>query len=760
MKIRQDSYRAHVARCLMGAALLANLPVMAGAAEFASVIELSALDGTTGFQINGELAGDRSGNALSAAGDVNGDGFGDVIIGVSNADPHGTGSGSSYVVFGNAGGFPPVIGLSSLNGTTGFQLNGEQDGDYSGLSVSAAGDVNGDGFDDVIVGAFAAAPHGATSGASYVVFGKAQGFQSVIELSALDGVTGFQISGEAASYSTGRAVASAGDINSDGFDDMIIGAPSASPHGSNTGASYVVFGKAQNFTSVIEVSALNGATGFQINGEAAGNKSGASVSSAGDMNGDGFGDVIIGAPEAGPNGNGSGASYVLFGKAQGFNSVIELSALNGARGFQISGVAENHNSGRSVAAAGDVNGDGFGDVIIGAYLASPNGSYSGSSYVVFGKAKSFKSVVELSALNGTNGFKLNGEAVEDYSGYTVGSAGDMNGDGFSDVIVGAHGADANGSYTGASFVVFGKAGGFAPNFNLSALNGKNGFQLNGEVEGDRSGRPVALAGDVNGDGLSDVFVGADNVDTNGALSGDGQGASYVVFGRAPTAKVTRAGAAAAQYISGGPKADTLKGKRGNDVLEGRGGGDKLQGDDGKDTASYAHAAGPVTANLASPSKNSGQAKGDRYQSIANLEGSGFDDSLTGDGNGNRLTGGKGGDKLKGGSGKDTIVYRLAIESPPGTRDTVIGFNPGTTSSAVDKISLAAMDANTEANGNQAFTFMGTATFNGPGQVRLQVSGSNVVVQGNTGGSTAPEFEIVLKGIAGKIGKVTAKDFKL
>ena len=129
-------------------------------------INLSSLDGSNGFRLDGEAEGDQLGLPVSNAGDVNGDGFDDLIVGVSNADPNGFGSGSSYVVFGQASGFSAAMNLSSLNGGNGFRLDGVTSGDESGRSVSTAGDVNGDGFDDVIVGARHANPNGSLSGSS------------------------------------------------------------------------------------------------------------------------------------------------------------------------------------------------------------------------------------------------------------------------------------------------------------------------------------------------------------------------------------------------------------------------------------------------------------------------------------------------------------------------------------------------------------------------------------------------------------------
>ncbi|HAX75252.1 MAG TPA: hypothetical protein DCY88_05300, partial [Cyanobacteria bacterium UBA11372] len=182
-----------------------------------------------------------------------------------------------------------------------------------------------------------------------------------------------------------------------------------------------------------------------------------SVSSAGDVNGDGLDDLIIGAWGADFNGTNSGSSYVVFGSKSGFSSSLNLSSLNGSNGFAINGIAADDGSGTSVSSAGDVNGDGIDDLIIGAWGADPNGiSNSGQSYVVFGSKSGFGAIFNLSNLNGYNGFAINGIAVGDGAS-SVSSAGDVNGDGFGDVIIGAAGADPNGSNSGQSYVVFGFA---------------------------------------------------------------------------------------------------------------------------------------------------------------------------------------------------------------------------------------------------------------------------------------------------------------
>jgi Ca2+-binding RTX toxin-like protein len=284
---------------------------------FPALFQLSSLDGTNGFEIGGEALTDRSGRSVSAAGDVNGDGFGDVIVGAHEADPVADRSGASYVVFGKASGFSADLALSSLDGTNGFQIGGEADMDFSGTSLSEAGDVNGDGFGDLIVGAPYADPNGNNSGAAYVVFGKASGFAADLALSSLDGSNGFQISGAVEGDRCGCSVSAAGDVNGDGFGDVIVGAPYADPNGDTSGAAYVVFGKAGGFAANL-VSTFDGANGFQIAGETVLDQSGFSVSGAGDVNADGFGDVIVGGFGADPGGvNGAGASHVVFGHATG-----------------------------------------------------------------------------------------------------------------------------------------------------------------------------------------------------------------------------------------------------------------------------------------------------------------------------------------------------------------------------------------------------------------------------------------------------------
>ena len=508
----------------IAAVLGAGLPARATAQSFPSAIELSLLDGQNGFALHGGMGANGNGRSVSAAGDLNGDGIGDLIVGAFRASPNGSASGRSFVVFGTSAGFTNPFDLSLLDGQNGFALNGEAAGDGSGWSVSDAGDVNGDGIDDLIIGAPRLSTGDAYAGRSYVVFGSDSGFADPFELSALNGQNGFVLNGEAAGDQAGFSVGGAGDINGDGIGDLVIGAPGADPNGDRSGRSYVVFGSDAGFTSEVDLSLLNGQSGFVLNGEASFDYSGTAVSAAGDINGDGIDDFVVGAPAASPNGSQSGRTYLVFGSASPFPSPLELSdlAVPNNLGFVLDGESGGDRAGTSVSGAGDVDGDGIGELLIGAPGAGDSPNNPGRTYVLFGSSSGVTNPTELSALDGGNGLVLNGETNGDNFGHSVRAAGDINGDGIDDLVVGAPVFGPDSSQSGRSYVVFGSDAGFASPFDASSLDGQNGFALDGEAALDRSGWSVAATGDLNGDGVDDVVVGT-------PYAGD-EGRSYVVFG--------------------------------------------------------------------------------------------------------------------------------------------------------------------------------------------------------------------------------------
>jgi len=266
------------------------------------------------------------------------------------------------------------LNLAELDGSNGFVINGISSLDYVGTSVSNARDVNGDGFDDLLIGAPNADPNGQYSaGESYVVFGKQEGFAASFNLAELDGSNGFVLTGINPRDYSGRSVSTAGDVNGDGFDDLLIGAPNADPNGQySAGESYVVFGSGEGFAASLNLAELDGSNGFVINGIDKHGFSGNSVSTAGDVNGDGFDDLLVGA---------SGKGYVVFGKQEGFAASLDLGELDDSNGFMLNGPVFVD----SVSTAGDVNDDGFDDLIVGNTSASNGQYFARESYVVLGR---------------------------------------------------------------------------------------------------------------------------------------------------------------------------------------------------------------------------------------------------------------------------------------------------------------------------------------------------------------------------------------
>ncbi|MSP81471.1 MAG: calcium-binding protein [Alphaproteobacteria bacterium] len=197
--------------------------------------------GTGGFKIQGELFADFSGRSVASAGDVNGDGLADLIVGAPGQGDYD--AGAAYVVFGKDSDTAAVNLSSVAAGIGGFKIVGESaTEEYAGQSVSSAGDVNGDGFDDLIVGAFLNDAGGNAAGAAYLVFGGASGFATVNLADLAAGIGGIKITGEAAIDNAGLSVASAGDVNGDGFDDLTVGAYGNSSVDLYNGAAYVLFG--------------------------------------------------------------------------------------------------------------------------------------------------------------------------------------------------------------------------------------------------------------------------------------------------------------------------------------------------------------------------------------------------------------------------------------------------------------------------------------------------------------------------------------
>ncbi|MFL5748993.1 MAG: hypothetical protein ACJ767_00085 [Chloroflexota bacterium] len=410
-----------------------------------------------------------------------------------------------------------------------MKIRGAVDGDLAGYSVAGAGDVNGDGIPDVILGAmWADNAGGQDSGSAYVVFGTRT--RTTVNLATL-GSAGFKIQGPAGAPNPGAnagiSVDGVGDMNGDGRDDVIVGAWMADSNGrSNSGSAYVVFGKASSTT--VDLGAL-GSAGFSIDGATSGDSAGVSVAGAGDVNGDGRPEAIVGVDNDGPRDR-AGAAYVVFGKAS--TTPVDLLTFGlpgvGHPGFRIDG-AQTQDFAYTVSGAGDMNGDGLGDVIVGADGADNNARLgSGSAYVVFGKSST--DPVQLATFGspvGNAGFRIDGAAAGDQTGNAVAGTGDVNGDGRPDVVVGAPETDVNGNGSGSAFVVFGSSS--LATVDLAAL-GARGYRMNGAGGNYFAGESVGGAGDVNADGRPDTVVGAFGRDV-------WTGSAYAVNGRSTTSTI-------------------------------------------------------------------------------------------------------------------------------------------------------------------------------------------------------------------------------
>ena len=411
------------------------------------------------------------GSSVATAGDVNGDGYSDIIIGAPNYDNGEAKEGKAFVYHGSPTG---------PSATSDFSYESNQVYAEMGFSVSTAGDINADGYSDVLIGARYYADGENDEGLVFIFLGSASGLYYLNTQGNND---------EGAHF--GSSVGPAGDFNGDGYSDIIVGAPSRS---NNEGAAFIYYGTESGYFG--SVTGIFSGSVSQL---------GCSVCTAGDVDRDGYSDVIIGASTYSNEQTEEGKVYVYFGKDSG---------IKGSWNYEYN--YSTIHLGSSVSTAGDVNGDGFADVIVGAPNYTNMETLEGMVLVFYGSAAGLGNAPDL---------KIESHIPEAHFGYSVALAGDWDGDGYADVIVGAPGyqSDVDHIEEGGAYIFRGSSSGL----NVT----HDWFERSGQA-GARFGSSVSTAGDVNGDGYSDVLIGAPGYD--GDLTDEGKCFLYYGKPKPPT----------------------------------------------------------------------------------------------------------------------------------------------------------------------------------------------------------------------------------
>ncbi|HEX2592697.1 MAG TPA: bluetail domain-containing putative surface protein [Rhizomicrobium sp.] len=631
-------------------------------------------------------------------------------MGAPGDDDKFNNAGRIFVSFGSAAGSNTGLGAASM-----LIIDGVKAGDLAGSAVGSIADLNGDGRAEILVGAPGMDVGASTdAGTGFVLWGKAGPGGIDLGDPFTGNGSGFAIKGEAAGDNAGSAMAAIGDLNGDSKGEILIAAANNDAGGTDAGAAYVVWGKSTN--SVVSLGNVAAGTGgYRIIGENAGDHAGQALTAIADMNGDGKGELLVGAPGNDAGGADGGAVYVVFGKGNGTQVNLDNVAL-GTGGFRITGAAGEH-VGESVASVGDINGDGLSDILIGA----PG---SGKAYVVYGKATTTE--VHLSDVAaGNGGFMITPESGGDLSHITVTGGVDLNRDGIADIVIGAPHNTEGGANAGAVYVVW---GGETRNVDLSLIAmGAGGAKIVGAA-GSLTGSNVAVLGDMNGDGTADLMIGSPGAgnesisvlfspdswqpDANvyGTNSADTMGLGYgglhkitdsadAIYGLGGNDTIS--GAGGNDTIDGGAGSDTINGDAGDDDLDGGAGADILAGGAGNDTYRVDNA-GDVTNENAPDGIDTVIASID-WALAANVEnlqlkglahsgtGNELDNIIEGTSGNDILDGAAGADTLKGGAGNDTYYVDnagdIVQEGTTGGTDTVYASRDWTLGNFVENLVL-------------------------------------------------------------------------
>lgn len=428
--------------------VLVGAPKVAGAAgrayliwgrrQYAPQFDASSLLGSTNaVVINGANALDELGTAVSGAGDLNADGLPDIAVG---APINTISARTNYVaiIFGGTN-LAGALSATDLNGTNGF-LCVAPTGSLAGASLAGLGDINGDGRDDLAIGAPEADRAGAANGgAVYLLFGRTN-WPALVDLAQLNGTNGASLLSEAGFNKFGKAVAALSDFNGDNRRDVLVGAPSISTNGFPIGRAYVVLGRT-NWPAQLVVTNLAAPHGLQLFGIEANGSAGTAVA-GGDVNGDGLSDALVGSP-----GN-NGKVAVLYGTTNPASPLF-LTALTGTNGFTVTTTNSATQLGSSLAAGADLNRDNYPDLVLAAPDTIINGqARAGAAHLIFGRP-TFSATVEVTRLDGTNGFAVEGIQAQALVGSALAIGPDVNGDLYSDLVIGARKFTATGPITNA-----------------------------------------------------------------------------------------------------------------------------------------------------------------------------------------------------------------------------------------------------------------------------------------------------------------------
>lgn len=482
-------------------------------------VSTAFLRGVYGFEVWTTEFRLQLGRSIAPAGDFNGDGIDDLAVG-SLASPTGFGT----IIFGRAdGAFGDTIRAESLDGIDGLIIKSRSPA-LIARSITGVGDMNGDGGEDLYISSSRPAPADDSDIVGYVLFGRppagpGEPLPAQIELSEIGPDTGVALTlGEPYLFSNPYSVgAAAGDVNGDGVPDLIVSVADLLLDDQLTSRVFVVYGKPDGLPERIALDELDGTDGFVIVPEAVGDYLGAAVAGAGDVNGDGVDDIIMGAP--GDRGSSTllivapGAGYVVFGKPGGVGAEVRLADLDGTNGFAFKPDAPTlaNAMGKGVAGVGDLNGDGIDDVAFGEPGAMIDGIRAGAVHVVYGRTGGFPALLTPGDLTGDTGLTVHQEPSQGAAfGWSVGAAGDINADGRPDMVIGAPGAYPR--VRSAAVVVFGREAGQPLGeggvLDVSQVGGDRVLRLYDFDQTGQFGAHVSGVGDLNADGVDDLGVGA------------------------------------------------------------------------------------------------------------------------------------------------------------------------------------------------------------------------------------------------------------